>query len=233
IGGIPAVFALLGIGLVNASTTTDLVLDRFDIAAVVLSGVAGSSTHAIGDVTVPATWLEADGTPHSVDPSLLEIASAVAPGLVLERCGPVPPVPPGPITCLPGQPAVFVGGTGESDDPFQGRPLPCQHNTDPVFGCDVAAGVTAAAVTSQTNAQLAANDEESAAAARQAQARGVPFIAFRAVSDNEDFPTFFNYYQIAADNAAATAAAFIERWGAGRTVAAGNAEPSGARASCG
>src|SRR5262245_22512860 len=231
IGGVPAVFALLGIGLVNAGTTTDLVLDRFDVAAMVLSGVAGSSTHAIGDVTVPATWLEANGTSHSVNPSLLEIASAVAPGLVLERCGPVPPVPPGPITCLPDLPAVIVGGTGESDDPFRG-PRPCQHNADPVFGCDVTA-VTAAAATSQTGDQLAANDEESAAAAREAQARGVPFIAFRAVSDNESFPEFFNYYQIAADNAAATAAAFIERWGTGRTVAAGNAEPSGARASCG
>ena len=232
IGDVPVVLALLGIGLVNAASTTDLVLDHFDVAGVVLSGVAGSATHAIGDVTVPATWLEANGASHPVDPSFLQIASAVAPGVVLERCGAIPPAPPGPITCLPQQPAVIVGGTGESDDPFGGNALPCQHTSDPVFGCDVAGGVTAAAVPAATTSQLAANDEETAAVARETQARGVPFIAFRAVSDNEDFSVFFDYYQIAADNAAAAASAFVERWGSGRTITAGTAEASGPRASC-
>jgi adenosylhomocysteine nucleosidase len=232
LGGVPAVFALLGIGLVNAGTTTDLLLDHFDVAGVVLSGVAGSATHAIGDVTVPATWLEASGTSHPVDPSFLQIASAVAPGVQLERCAPIPPVPPGPITCLPQQPTVIVGGTGESDDPFGGKPFACQQTSDPVFGCDIAGGVTAAAVPAAADNQLAANDEETAAVARETQARGVPFIAFRAVSDNEDFGVFFSYYQLAADNAAAAAAAFVERWGNGRSVTAGTTESSGPRASC-
>jgi adenosylhomocysteine nucleosidase len=232
IGDVPVVLALLGIGLVNAASTTDLVLDHFDVAGVVLSGVAGSATHAIGDVTVPATWLEANGASHPVDPSFLQIASAVAPGVVLERCGAIPPAPPGPITCLPQQPTVIIGGTGESDDPFLGRPFTCQHNSDPVFGCDIAGGLTAAAVPAAATDQLAANDEETAALAREAQARGVPFIAFRAVSDNEDFSVFFDYYQLAADNAAAAAAAFVQRWGTGRAVTAGTAEASSPRASC-
>ena len=231
LGDVPAVFALLGIGLVNAGTTTDLVLDHFDVAGVVLSGVAGSATHAIGDVTVPATWLEADGASHPVDPSFLQIASAVAPGVQLERCAPIPPVPPGPITCLPQQPTVIVGGTGESDDPFDGKPFPCQHNSNPVFGCDIAGGVTAAAVPAAATDQLAAEDMETAAVARETQARGVPFIAFRAVSD-KDFSTFLDDYQLAADNAAAVAAAFVERWGSGRAVTAGTVEPSGPRATC-
>ena len=230
LGDVPAVFALLGIGLVNAGTTTDLVLDHFDVAGVVLSGVAGSATHAIGDVTVPATWLEADGTSHPVDPSFLQIASAVAPGVLLERCGPIPPVPPGPIMCQPQQPTVIVGGTGESDYPFP--PFACQHNSNPVFGCDIAGGVTAAAVPAAATDQLAANDEETAAVARETQARGVPFIAFRAVSDNEDFAVFFDWYQVAADNAAAAAAAFVDSWGSGRAVTAGTMESSGPRASC-
>jgi adenosylhomocysteine nucleosidase len=225
IGDVPAVFALLGIGLVNAGTTIDLVLDHFDVAGVVLSGVAGSATHAIGDVTVPATWLEANGTSHPVDPSFLQIAGAVAPGVVLESCAAKPPSPSQKLS-------VIVGGTGESDDPFMGRPLVCQHNSDPVFGCDIAGGLTAAAVPAAAADQLAANDEETAAVARETQARGVPFIAFRAVSDNEDFGVFFQCYQPAADNAAATAAAFVERWGSGRTVTAGTAEASGPRASC-
>jgi adenosylhomocysteine nucleosidase len=231
LGGVPAVFTLLGIGLVNATTTSDLVLDHFDVAGVVLSGVAGSATHAIGDVTVPATWLEADGASHPVDPSFLQIASAVAPGVQLERCAPIPPVPPGPITCLPQQPTVIVGGTGESDDPFDGKPFPCQHNSNPVFGCDIAGGVTAAAVPAAATDQLAAEDMETAAVARETQARGVPFIAFRAVSD-KDFSTFLDDYQLAADNAAAVAAAFVERWGSGRAVTAGTVEPSGPRATC-
>src|SRR5262249_10395754 len=118
IGDVPAVFALLGIGLVNAGTTADLVLDHFDVAGVVLSGVAGSATHAIGDVTVPATWLEANGTSHPVDPSFLQIAGAVAPGVVLERCGAIPPAPPRPITRLPPPPPMGVGGPGDAHDPL-------------------------------------------------------------------------------------------------------------------
>ena len=235
-GGVPVVLGLLGIGLGNAGATTRLVLDRFDVAAVVVSGVAGSAPYHIGDVTVPATWLENDGTAHAADPSLLEVASAIAPNVLLERCGAVPPDPPGPIVCLPNQPAVIVGGTGESDDPFGGRPDPCTPGTDPVFGCDVATGVTAAAgsgpVASQAGEPLAANDMETAAVAREAGARGVPFVAFRAVSDNEDFRVFFDYYRIAADNAAAVAAAFVERWGAGRAPAAPAAASPTIGASC-
>ena len=68
--------------------------------------------------------------------------------------------------------------------------------------------------------------------ARETQARGVPFIAFRAVSDNEDFGVFFHCYQPAADNAAAAAAAFVQHWGSGRAVTAGTTESSGPRASC-
>ena len=69
-----------------------------------------------------------------------------------------------------------------------------------LFGCDIAGGLTAAAVPAAAADQLAANDEETAAVARETQARGVPFIAFRAVSDNEDFGVFFQCYQPAADN---------------------------------
>jgi len=224
LGDVPAVFALLGIGLVNAGTTTDLVLDHFDVAGVVLSGVAGSATHLVGDVTVPATWLEADGTAHPVDPSFLQIASAVAPGVPLESCA---AMPPGPSQQL----SVIVGGTGKSDDPFGGKAFPCQPTSNPVFGCDIAGGVTAAAVPAATTDQLDANDEETAAVARETQARGVPFIAFRAISD-KDFSVFLDCYQPAADNAAAAAAAFVERWGSGRTVTAGRMEPSGPRATC-
>jgi nucleoside phosphorylase len=65
---------------------------------------------------------------------------------------------------------------------------------------------------------LASADMESAAVAREAARHGLPFIAFRAVSDGPGDPLnlpgfpaqFFAYYRLAADNAAAAAAAFVE-----------------------
>ena len=62
-----------------------------------------------------------------------------------------------------------------------------------------------------------AYDEETAAIAREVAARGLPFIAFRASSDGGDdplnlteFAEFFAYYRLAAHNAAAAAAAFLD-----------------------
>src|SRR5262249_12607784 len=77
LGDVPVVLGLLGIGLVNAANTTKLVLDRFDVDALIVSGVAGSPQR-IGDVTAPDTWVEDDGASHPVDPTLLAIAREVA-----------------------------------------------------------------------------------------------------------------------------------------------------------
>ena len=177
LAGVPVVLGLLGIGLVNAEATTALVLDRFDVEGVIVSGVAGAPAR-IGDVTIPARWSAPDGTSYDVDPALLRLAERAAPHAELTRCAPVPPDPPGPEVCVAHEPRVLIGGTGTSDDPFGGRPLPCTPDGGDVFGCDVAAMALAAE-------PPAAVDMETAAAARAAQARGVPFIALRAVSDGE------------------------------------------------
>jgi nucleoside phosphorylase len=66
-------------------------------------------------------------------------------------------------------------------------------------------------------------DMETAAVAREAAARGLPFIGFRAVSDGvgdplglRGFPVqFFAYYRLAAQNAAAATIAVVERLAAG------------------
>jgi hypothetical protein len=93
--GVPVVLGLLGIGYANAVKTSRLVLDHFDVAGFVVSGVAGSP-HRIGDVAVPATWTGPDGIPHPADPRMLAIATKVAAaGVPLERCTEVPPSPPG------------------------------------------------------------------------------------------------------------------------------------------
>ncbi|HEV3125197.1 MAG TPA: hypothetical protein VG266_11530 [Candidatus Dormibacteraeota bacterium] len=80
-----------------------------------------------------------------------------------------------------------------------------------------------------------ASDEETAAVAGVAAQNGTRFIAFRAVSDGQGDPLnlpgfpaqFFVYRQLAADNAASVAAAFLDAWAKrGHVVAA--AEQAGA-----
>jgi nucleoside phosphorylase len=245
LGDVPVVLGLLGIGLVNATNTTRLVLDRFDVAALVVSGVAGSPQR-IGDVTAPDTWVEDDGTSHPVDPDLAALARQVAAaGVTLKRCTPVPPEPPGPTVCLGFDPQLVVGGTGHSSDPYQGKPPVCIPGGNDVFGCDVTAGTTAsiprAGALLQTDDEPEATDMETAAVAREDQARGVPFIAFRAVSDGAGDPLglpgfpaqFFAYYRLAADNAAAATTAFVTRWGEGRKLGRdGKPRATTTRASC-
>jgi nucleoside phosphorylase len=67
-----------------------------------------------------------------------------------------------------------------------------------------------------------AEDMETAAVARVAAQHRTPFIAFRAVSDGKGDPLmlpgfpfqFFMYRQLAADNAATVALAFLKAWAA-------------------
>jgi hypothetical protein len=62
-------------------------------------------------------------------------------------------------------------------------------------------------------------DMETAAIAREASARGLPFVAFRAASDGSEdplgltqpFAQFFVYYNLASRNAATATVAFLER----------------------
>ena len=233
LGGVPVVLGLLGIGLANAEATTALVLDRFDMEGVIVSGVAGAPAR-IGDVTIPVRWAGDDGTSYDVDPTLLRVAERAAPHAELTRCAAVPPHPPGPEVCVAHEPRVLIGGTGSSDDPFGGRPVACVPGGDDVFGCDVAATTLAAD-------QPAAVDMETTAAARVAHARGVPFVGLRAVSDGDGDPLglpgfpaqFFSWYGLAAHNAAAMAEVLLEQT-AGRR-AGGDVRPRGApraHASC-
>ena len=132
--------------------------------------------------------------------------------------------------CLPHEPAIEVGGVGQSRDPFCNVRFPCLPNGGDVFGCDIASEDTASGTggqcyakrtfsTSTVDPEASADDMETAAIAREAAARGVPFIAFRAVSDGvgdplglPGFPAqFFAYYRLAGRKAAATTVAFLER----------------------
>ena len=228
LGGVHVAIGLTGIGLLNAANTTRAVLDGLPVTGIVFSGVAGSSLR-IGDVAVPMAWSFKDGTTYPSYPAWLDLAAQLTPpGVVsFEQCTVVPAS--GKPVCLPFEPAISVGGVGLSSDTFGDTPFACQPMGNDIFGCDVAAGTTAGAsadgsrslggaAAADTEAPIV-EDMETAAVAREAAARGLPFIGFRSVSDGADdplglpgFPSqFFAYYRLAARNAAAATIAFLER----------------------
>ncbi|HSP96827.1 MAG TPA: hypothetical protein VL049_06225 [Candidatus Dormibacteraeota bacterium] len=224
LGGTPVVVAMTGIGLVNAATTTQALLDQFPIHGVVVSGVAGSSLN-IADVAAVTKWSLPDGSSYPVDARYLRIAEHLADAhrVAFEDCASVPSASPDPV-CLPNPPVLVVGGEGASEDPFGGSAFPCHVGSGDIYGCDAEdpgpamAAARRAAGSAQLDTPLI-QDMESAAIARAAAAKGVPFIAFRAVSDGAGdplglpgFPSqFYAYYHLAANNAAAAAEAFVAR----------------------
>ena len=226
LGGVPAIMGLTGIGLVNAATTTGELLDQFPVTGVIVSAVAGSSVQ-IGDVMVPERWELADGTSYPADPVWLALARQIAASgrVPLAQCTTPVTMPDAGRICFPDVPAIHVGSFGLSSDPFDGKAFPCQTPGDPVFGCDVSAAGAAPAdtvlgrlVATADDTMPVVTDMETAAIAGQAAMRGLPFIAFRGVSDgagdpfgDRGFPTqFFDYYPISAQNAAAAAVAFLQ-----------------------
>jgi adenosylhomocysteine nucleosidase len=58
LAGKPVVLMQSGISMVNAAMTTQLLIDRFDVTAIVFSGIAGGVDPAlsVGDVCVPDKW---------------------------------------------------------------------------------------------------------------------------------------------------------------------------------
>ena len=224
ISGVPAIMGMTGIGLVNAMNTTSAALEQFHVSGVIVSGVAGSSV-LIGNVTVPDTWQLNDGESYPAHGRWIGIADDVrATGDVeLEKCT-LRPSDPSQEVCVLGDPEIMVGGMGHSSDPFNNMAFPCIPDGTDVSACDVPLpedpGTGQAIGLGAGTAEAVTQDMETAAIAMEAAAHGVPFIAFRAVSDGAGdplmltipFQQFFVYYRLAANNAAATTEAFIERF---------------------
>jgi len=235
--GKPVVVFLSGISMTNAAMTTQLALDRFRVTHVVVSGIAGGVNPAlhVGDVTVAQRWAQymevlaarevAPGrfqppafmndvvaAPYGIfhprpvdvrsaahpgiesrfwfdaDPGLLAIARQMQ-GVQLESCD-------RERRCLGHAPRLVVGGSGVSGPAF----------------------IDNAAYREYTFRTFEANvlDMETAAVAHVAYANGVPFIAFRSLSDlagggdgENELGTFF---RIAADNSARVLLAFLAAW---------------------
>jgi nucleoside phosphorylase len=148
IGGKKVIVAMTGIGLVNATQTTETAFARFTCAssiavgAVVFSGVAGGAGRtSIGDVAVPARWtLDNGATFHPVNPGMLATAQTLS--VTLEHvntlgnpiclCKNAPNIR---LNDLGRQPQLFVGGDGSSSDNNNGYAFPCIPNGGDVFGC--------------------------------------------------------------------------------------------------
>jgi adenosylhomocysteine nucleosidase len=239
LAGNDVVVFLTGVSMVNASMNTQLLLDHFNVTHIVFSGIAGGVNPElnIGDVAIPAQWGQyqemlyaretADGEfspppwvqqpypnfgmmfPQTVsvrseanpageekfwfeaDPEMLAVAETVAAGVTLDDCN-------ADNVCLTAAPKIVVGGNGVSGQTF----------------VDNAAFREYAFATFEANVL----DMETAATAMVAYANGVPYIAFRSLSDlagggpgENEIATFF---QVAADNSASVVMAFLEAWAA-------------------
>jgi adenosylhomocysteine nucleosidase len=219
---------------VNAAMNSQLALDRFDITGIVVSGIAGGVDPGlgIGDVVVAGRWgqyLEAvfareiDGRyqpppwfkpPYpnygmifpndiwvrsakggmekrfwfEVDPGMLAAAGRIG-EVALKRCTVQQ-------ACLGHAPHLVVGGNGVSGQAFVDNAAFRQY----VF----------------KTFEARVLDMESAAVAMVAYANGVPFIAFRSLSDlaggdrgTNELHTFF---QLASDNSGAVVQRFLALW---------------------
>jgi nucleoside phosphorylase len=147
LGGKKVIVAMTGIGMVNATQTTETALSHFtpesgiSIGAVVFSGVAGGSGRTeIGDVAVPARWTPDDGeTWHAVDPGMLAAANTLAVDLKsIARLGDPActcnPLARLPLVDLGREPDLHVGGDGSSDDNNNGVAFPAIPFGGDVFG---------------------------------------------------------------------------------------------------
>jgi len=215
LAGVRVVLSQTNIGMLNAAATTESLLAHFDVAAIVFSGVAGS-THRIGDVAVALEFEETSSSlTFAAEPQMVALARKLK-TVKLEHCTNVPAT--GQRVCMRHRPRIFVGGLGESGDPFGSNPFTCQTNNDDVFGCDIK-DLSAMAARAKAVPDPVAQDMETAAVARVAQAHGIPWVAFRGVSDGPGDPLdlggfpaqFFAYYNLAAVNAAEGATRFLGR----------------------
>ena len=234
--GQAVVLFLSGISMTNATMNTQLVLDRFNIKSIVFSGIAGGVNPGlhIGDVSVPAQWgqyLEVAMAretspgqfslpPHMerplfpafgmLQPRPVETRTAASPALVRKfwfeadpkmldvarKLRQVELLHCKASQCLTRQPELVVGGNGVSGQAF----------------VDNAAFREYAFKTFQANVL----DMETAAVGMVAYSNGVPYIAFRSLSDlagggegQNEMNTFFS---IAADNSARVLLAFLAAW---------------------
>jgi len=234
--GKPVVLFLSGISMVNASMNTQLVLDRFNIQAIVFSGIAGGvdpSLH-IGDVSVPAQWGQ-----------YLEVLMAretapgqytIPPRMEAQTLAPFGMLHPRPVETRTAASPAPVRKFWFAVDP---RMLETARGLGPIAlescnagvclthkpqfrvggnGVSGQAFVDNAAFREYAFKTFGANvlDMETAAVGMVAYSNNVPYIAFRSLSDlaggGEGANEMVTFMTIAADNSAKVLLAFLAAW---------------------
>jgi nucleoside phosphorylase len=237
------IIAIAGPSPAVTYATTKLALSRFScVSAVVFEGTAGGGgVTGLGDVSVPSRWTETDGQPftngqitENVNAGALAVASAIA-AEATSQLGTTAAVNDGTCACsglatslklapILRSPKVIVGGSGVTDN--GGASNRCSAAGGVLAGCNPcppgkAASGGRAPATTQTGTTAGttyvADDQQTTASMLAADQAGVPFIAFRGISDTTAagslWPVeFLVYQQLAADNAAVVARLWIGRW---------------------
>lgn len=236
LAGRDVVLFLSGISMVNATMSTQIALDRFDVTGIVFSGIAGGIDPAlhVGDVVVAQQWsqyLEATfardlgNGQYGIPPwqtATLPNYGMIFPGPVeVRRTGSAGPekrqwfdVDPGMLAA-----AAKMGDVALKHCLAANRCL--ERKPRLVIGGNGVSGqafVDNAAFRAYVFATFQAQvlDMESAAVAMVAYANATPFIAFRSLSDlaggehgGNEMATFMG---LASDNAALVVQRFLQAW---------------------
>ena len=234
LGGRKVVLFLCGVSMVNAAMNTQLVLDRFDVTGIVVSGIAGGVDPGlhVGDVTVAARWgqyLEAvfaRETDGKFQPPPWMKLSYPNYGMIFPEDVGVRSAKEGLqkhfwFEADPGMLAA-AGGIGAVELKRCTAQQAClTHTPRLVVGGNGVSGqafVDNAAFRQYVFATFKAQvlDMETAAVAMVAYANAVPFIAFRSLSDlaggGEGANELRTFFQLASDNSAAVVQRFLTAW---------------------
>ncbi|MCF3935814.1 5'-methylthioadenosine/S-adenosylhomocysteine nucleosidase [Acuticoccus sp. M5D2P5] len=247
--GEEVVLLLSGVGMVNAAMTTQMALDRFEITAIVFSGIAGGidPSLSIGDVVVPEAWgpyfnvliaREGEGGAYAL-PSFYDAPFA--------NYGMIFPQPeevrregaeePEDVFWFAADPALLEAAKEAAESFALAR---CSSDTtclgktpEVIVGGN---GVSGSAFVDNADFrryvfdtfEARVVDMESAAVAQVAYTNSVPFIAFRSLSDlagggegENELPVFF---ALAAQNSADLVRAFLRVEPKGDANGAGSAK---------
>ena len=176
LGGVDVVLVCSGIGKVNAAVTTQLLVDHFDVEAVINTGIAGGAHPEIRvrDVVISDTVAY-----HDMDPRILALSYpnlrefAADPVLVKEAA-----------RACEGKVRYRIGRVATGD----------QFISDSKVKADIVSRLSPCCV-----------EMEGGAIAHTCAANGVPFVVIRCISDNADDSAEMDYdtfEQLAADDAA-------------------------------
>jgi adenosylhomocysteine nucleosidase len=193
------VMVYVGPGLSTSGTVTQTVIDSFNVSSILFSGIAGGINPGlnIGDVTIPASWRQADipGNTNEgwfdVDPRMMAIAKTILDLVQLDSCttGGV---------CLDYTPGLITDGNGVSNTYFVDDPQYRDLLWD-TFHADVV-------------------DMNTSAVAEVAYLNHIPYLAIRCISDLAGGGSGTNqvniYLGLASDNAAAVALEVLGAWSA-------------------